>query len=63
MSVDVELLTVQAAAIKARVSTRTISTWISTGKLAALPSGRVKLIRSDHLQQLMRNRYQARKGV
>lgn len=54
---NVELLTVAAAAERARVTERTISNWIRSGRITAIPHGRERLIRLDHLQQVMRDRY------
>jgi excisionase family DNA binding protein len=55
---DVPLLTVAAAAKYAKVSERTVSTWVRAGHLEAIPHGRERLIPLDHLQQLMRDRFQ-----
>lgn len=54
----VRLLTVAEAATLAKVGTRTISDWIRSGLLPSIKQGRYKLVQSDHLQQIMRDRYQ-----
>ena len=59
MSDHLELLDVAAAAKKANVTERTISQWIADGLLTTIQDGRRKLVRSDHLEQLMRDRYQS----
>lgn len=53
------LLTVAQAAERARVSRRTISNWIASGRLLAIRDGRRKLIPLDHLQQLFVDRFQS----
>jgi hypothetical protein len=55
---DVPLLTVAEAAAHAKVSTRTIGTWIQHNLLTPIPDGKSKLIPLDHLQQLIRDRHQ-----
>lgn len=59
MSDHLELLDVAAAARKAKVSERTIGQWISDGLITSIQEGTRKLVRSDHLEQLMRDRYQS----
>lgn len=56
------LLTLAQAAAWARVSARTMTTWVSGDLLPAIQDGNTKYIRLDHLQQLIRDRAQSPGG-